>query len=325
MSLSRSGLSVIALVCMLCGIPANTWAQNYPSRIVRMMVAFSAGSGTDLVGRIIAGGLTEVFGQQVIVDNRAGASGNIGAELIAKAPPDGYSLLLVNISYAANATLYRNLSYDLQRDFAPVTQFATGPYIVVTHPSLPVRSFGEFVKLTRSRPGAVIYSSGGNGTATFMAAELFKAQAGVNMMHVPYKSGTEALTAVLAGEVATHFAPLATALPQIKQGRLRALAVSSAKRLPLAPEYATIAESGYPGYEFGNWYGLLVPAKTPRETISVLRGATIKTLNNPVVNRRLTDLGYVTVGDQPEEFGAYIKVQVDKLAKIIKALDLKAE
>jgi len=315
----------ILLASALGGIAVDASAQNYPSRVVRMMVAFSAGSGTDTVGRIIAGGLTEVFGQQVIVDNRAGASGNIGAELIAKAAPDGYHLFLANITYAANASLYRNLSYDLQRDFAPVTQFATGPYIVVIHPSLPSKSIGDFVKLTKAKPGAVIYSSGGSGTATFLAAELFKAQAGVNMMHIPYKAGAEALSAVLSGEVATHFAPIATALPQVKHGRLRALAVTSAQRLALAPEYATIAESGYPGYEFGNWYGLMVPAKTPREAIATLHSATLKTLNNPTVSRRLTDLGYIAVGDQPEEFGAYIKSQTEKLAKIIKSLNLTAD
>ena len=319
------GLKLLALTCAIQVWSGSAWAQTYPNKVVRMMVSFSAGSGTDTVGRIIAGGLTEVFGPQVVVENRAGAAGNIGAELAAKAPPDGYMLFLANISYAANVSLYRNLSYDLLRDFAPVTQFATGPYVVVVHPSVPVKLFNELVKLTKAKPGAVIYASGGTGTATFLAAELFKAQAGVNMLHVPYKAGAEALASTVGGETAVHFAPLATALPQIRAGRVRPLAVTSAKRLSLLPEYPTIAELGYRGYEFGNWYGLMVPAKTPREIIGTIRNATVTTLNNPNVSKRLTDLGYIAVGDQPEEFGAYIKSETAKLAKIIKALNLTVE
>ncbi len=325
MALLRRCTRLAAVICLFGQFTADGWAQSYPVKVVRLLVAFSAGSGTDTIGRIVAGGLSEVFGQQVIVDNRAGAAGNIGAGIAAKAPPDGYTLFLVNMAYAANVSLYRNLSYDLLRDFSPVTQFATGPYVAVVHPSLPVQSINELVKLAKSRPGAIDYSSGGTGTATFLVVELFKRQAGVNLLHVPYRAGGEALTAVLSGEVSVYFAPLATALPQIQRGRLRLLAVTSAKRLPLLPEYPTVAESGYPGYEFGNWYGFLVPAKTPKETIATIRGATVSALNNPGVSKRLTDLGYLSIGDQPEEFGAHIKSEIVKLAKIIKALNLTAD
>jgi tripartite-type tricarboxylate transporter receptor subunit TctC len=303
---------------MLALFATAAWPQAYPARVVRFVVPFSAGSGSDTIGRIIASGLTQVFGQQVVVDNRAGAAGNIGTEIAVKAPADGYTLLLANLGHAANVTLYSSLPYDLLRDFAPVVQFASSPAVVVVHPSLPVKSIGDLVKLARARPGAINYSSGGVGTPTFVAAELFKGQAGVDLLHVPYRAGGEALTAVLSGETSVYFAPLATALPHIRTGRLRALAMTSAKRVPLLPEYPTVAESGYPGYESGNWYGLLVPARTPKETIVSIRGAAVSVLNNPAVAQRLTDLGYIAVGDQPEEFAAHIKSEIEKLGRILR-------
>jgi tripartite-type tricarboxylate transporter receptor subunit TctC len=325
MKMLRPCVKLLALLCLICQFAATGWAQSYPAKIVRLLVPFSPGSGSDTIGRIIAGGLTEVFGQQVIVDNRAGAAGNIGAEIAAKAPPDGYTLFEVNMGHAANVSLYRNLPYDLMRDFAPVTQFVSSPAVVVVHPSLPVKSIAELVKLAKARPGAINYSSGGAGTPTFVAAELFKGQAGIDLLHVPYRAGGEALTAVIAGETSVYFAPLAPALPQIRQGRLRALAVTSAKRLSLLPEYPTVAASGYPGYESGNWYGIMVPAKTPKETIATIRGAAIAVLNNPNVSRRLNDLGYVAVGDQPEEFAAHLRSEIDNLGKILRRLRVTAD
>jgi tripartite-type tricarboxylate transporter receptor subunit TctC len=300
--------------------PGITFAQAYPVKPVRFMISFSAGSGTDTIGRIVAGGLSQVWGQQVIVENRAGAAGNIGAELAAKAPPDGYTLFLVNMGHAANATLYSKLPYDLVRDFAPVTQLATSPSILVVHPSLPVKSVADMVKLAKARPGALNYGSGGMGTPTFVAGELFKGRAGVDMLHVPYKSGGEAIIGVLTGEVSVYFAPFAVALPHVKEGRLRALAVTTAKRLPLAPDYPTVAELGYPGYQAGNWYGLVVPAKTPQEIVAVVHGATVNALNTPAVNKRLTDLGYVVIADQPAEFAAHLKSEIASLAKVLKGI-----
>src|SRR6185369_6903815 len=261
------------LIGLVCIGASSSWAQRYPAKVVRLLVPFSPGSGSDTLGRIIAGGLSDVFGQQVIVDNRAGAAGNIGAEIAAKAPPDGYTLLLANLGHAASVSLYRNLPYDVVRDFAPVTQLASAPAIVVAHPSLPVRSLDELVKLAKARPGAINYASGGVGTPTFVAAELFKAQAGINMLHVPYRSGGEALTAILAGEASVYFAPLAVALPQVRQGRLRPLAVTTMKRIRLVPDLPTVAEAGYPNYQSGNWYGLLAPVKTPRDVIATIRNA----------------------------------------------------
>jgi tripartite-type tricarboxylate transporter receptor subunit TctC len=319
-------LVTVAVAAGLMALGAHdAWAQAYPARVVRLMVSFSAGSGTDTIGRIIAGGMTDVFGQQVIVDNRAGAGGNIGAEIAVKAPPDGYMIMLVNISHAGNVTLYRNPPFDLLRDFAPVSLCATGPAVLVVHPSLPVKSLVEFVKLAKAKPGAINYSSGGAGAFTFLSAELFKAQAGINLLHVPYRSGGEALTSVIGGETSVYFAPVATALPHIRSVRLRALAVTSKKRLVLLPEFPTVAESGYPRYETGNWYGLAVPAKTPKEIIATLRNASVTALNNPVIGRRLTELGYVAIGSQPDEFGKYIKSEVEVLGKIIKAFNLSAD
>jgi tripartite-type tricarboxylate transporter receptor subunit TctC len=312
------GAQAATLLSVLCLCADSGWAQRYPAKVVRLLVPFSPGSGSDTLGRIIAGGLTEAFGQQVIVDNRAGAAGNIGADIAAKAPPDGYTVLLANMGHAANVSLYRNLPYDVLRDFAPVTQLASAPAIVVAHPSLPVKSIGELVRLAKARPGAINYASGGTGTPTFVAAELFKARAGVNFLHVPYRAGGEALTAVLAGEVSVYFSPLATALPHVRQGRLRPLAVTTAKRVPLLPEYPTVDELGYPGYQSGNWYGLLVPAKTPKEIIIAIRAAALAVLNNETVGRRLGDLGYISIGDQPEEFAAHIKAEIENLGRILR-------
>lgn len=316
---------VLLLLTLLGAVSGPVNAQSFPAKPLRIMVGFSAGSGTDTVGRTIAQGMAEVLGQQVIIENRAGAGGNIGAELVAKAPPDGYSLLLANVAYAANATLYRNLTYDLQRDFAPIGRFATGPYIVLSHPSLPVKSIGEMVKLAKTRPGAILYSSGGAGSATFLATEIFKSLANVNLMHVPYKSGAEATTAVMSGEVSLHLTNAANGIPHAQHGKLRGLAVTSAARLPNATQYPTIAESGYPGYEFGNWYGLMAPAKTPRDAITSVRGAVLAAMKSPAVSKRLIDYGYLSVSDQPEEFGAYIRSEVEKLARIIKAHNLTAD
>ena len=317
MAMRLSGAMRRALLLLACAIAFDAQAQNYPAKVVRYVVPMSPGSGADTIGRIVAGGLAQAFGQQVIIENRTGAAGNIGAEAAARASADGYTLFQVSSSHAANASLYRNLAYDLVRDFAPVTQLASSPSVLVVHPSLPVKSIGELVKLAKTRPGAINYASTGNGSATFLAAELFKAMAAINMVHVPYRGGGEALTAVVAGEVSVYFAPLAVALPQIRQGRLRPLAVTTARRLALLPDYPTVAEMGYAGYQSGNWYGILVPAKTPKEIIAAIHGAAVSVLNDPGIAKRLSDLGYVTVGDQPDEFAAYIKSEIATLAKII--------
>jgi tripartite-type tricarboxylate transporter receptor subunit TctC len=321
----RPYVASLALICFLGPFAADGQAQNYPVKAVRFVVGTSPGGGGDVIGRIVAGGLSEVFGQQVIVDNRPGAGSNIAAEIAAKAPADGYTLFEVSITHAVNASLYRSLPFNLMRDFAAVTQLASSPQMLVVHPSLPAKSTADLVKLAKARPGAINYSSAGVGTSTFLAAELFKARAGVNIVNVPYRGGGAALTAVIAGEVTVYFAPVAAALPHVRQGSLRALSITSARRLPLLPELSTVAESGYPGFECGNWYGLMVPVRTPKSTVATLHRAALAVLNKSDVSRRLTDLGYITVGDRPEEFAAYIKSEIEKLAKIVRDLNLTAE
>ncbi len=300
-------------------------AQQYPVKVVRYIVPMSPGSGADTLARIVTGGMSTLFGQQVIIDNRTGAAGNIGAEAGAKAAADGYTLFQTSSTLAANVSLYKNLPYDLLRDFAPVTQLASSPSIAVVHPSLPARSIAELVKLARAKPGEINYASTGVGSATWVAGELFKSMARVNLLQVPYRGGGEAATAVLSGEVPVYFGPLSVLMPQVKQGRLRALAVTTAKRLAVVPELPTIAELGYPGYQSGNWYGIVAPVKTPREVVMTIRNAAAQAMGDPVINKRLADLGYVVVGDQPDEFGAFIKSEIATLAKIIQQTGARAE
>jgi tripartite-type tricarboxylate transporter receptor subunit TctC len=318
-----SPLKLLLLCALLPAMPA--WAQNYPAKPVRYMIPMSPGSGADTIGRIVTGGMSPALGQQIVIDNRTGAAGNIGAELAAKSPPDGYTVFQASMTHAVNVTLYRNLPYDLVRDFAAVTLLANSPSMVVVHPSLPVKSVGELVRLAKTRPGQFNYASTGAGTATFLAAEMFKTRAGVNLQHVPYRGGGEALIAVVTGEVTVYLGPLATVLPQVQQGKLRGLAVTTLQRLPVLRDYPTVAESGYPGYEAGNWYGLIVPAKTPSEAITALRNAVLAAYKVPAVAKRMEDLGYVQGGSQPEEFAAYIRSEIDKLAKILKQVGAKTE
>ena len=319
----RSSIRLALTVLGCAAIPAA--AQSYPQKTIRMIMPVSAGSGSDVIGRIVASGMSESFGQQMVVDNRAGAAGNIGAETAARAPADGYNVLFAFVGLAANAVLYNNLRYDVLRDFAPVTLLGSSAAIVVVHPSLPVKSITELVKLAKQRPGVINYASGGAGTPTYIAAELFKRQAGVDLLHVPYRAGGEALTSVIAGETSVYFAPLAATLPYFKQGRLRALAVTSTRRLGLLPQYPTVAELGYPEYESGFWHGLLVPAKTPREIINTLRNAAVNVINQPAVAQRLVELGYVSYGTSPEEFGIYLKDEINKLRVILKGLKVNAD
>ena len=242
--------------CLICFgaafMSATTLAQTYPTKPVRYVIPMSPGSGADVIGHIVAIGLAPALGQQVVVDNRTGAAGNIGAELVAKAPPDGYTVFQGSMTHTTNVSLYTNLTYDLVRDFAPVTLLATSPASLVVHPSLPVNTVADLVAFAKARPGQLNYASTGLGTATFLAAEMFKERAGIDLLHVPYRGGGESLASVVMGETSVYFGPLPAMMSLIKQARLRALAVTTAKRVSAAPELPTIAESGYPGYETGN-------------------------------------------------------------------------
>jgi tripartite-type tricarboxylate transporter receptor subunit TctC len=291
--------------------------QNYPTKSVKLIVPFTPGSGSDAIARILAHGLTQSFGQQVVVDNRAGAGGNIAAEMVAKADPDGYSILLANLSHASNGLLYKSLTYDLRRDFVAVTQVVSSPSVLVVHPSFSADTLAKFVRMVKARPGDLAYSSAGIGTPPFIAAELFKDRAGVDLLHVPYRSSAEALNAVLAGEVTVYFAPLAAALRSIKQDKLRALAVTSRTRVPLLPDTPAVAELGYPDYEATDWYGLAVPVNTTAEIIASIRGATLNALQLPQTRTAFRGMGYIRVGNEPDDFSAHIRSEIEKLNRIL--------
>lgn len=325
MAIIRSQIVFLVLASLTWYCTASSWAQGYPARVVRYLVPASPGSASDILARIFAGGLTQAFGQQVIVDNRAGAGNNIGAEIAAKAPADGYTLFQVATVHAVNVSLYRKLAYNLVQDFAPVTQLASVPAVIVVHPSLPVKSVSDLVKLAKAKPGAILYASAGVGTSTFLAPELFKRQIGVDMVHVPYRGAGGAVPAVLSGEASVYFSPVASALPHIRQGRLRALAVTAAKRLPLLPEYPTMAEAGYPNFQASNWYGLMVPAKTPKDIVATLHATSVSLLADPGVNARLTNLGFITIGSRPEELAAQIKSDIESLGRIMRELGVTAD
>ena len=316
-------MAAVALAGAICS--AAAWGQPYPNKAIRWVVPSSAGGGADTVTRLVANALPQVLGQRIIVDNRAGASGNIGSEIVAKSQPDGYTWIMINNAQAANVSLHKKLPYDLIRDFAPVMQVDSSPHVIVVHPSLPARSVSDLVKLAKAKPGALDYASAGVGTVTFLAAELFKADAGVNLTHVPYKGGGESLLSIVSGETTVYFSPLVVAIPHMRQGRLRALGVTSKTRMPLVADIPTVAESGYPDYEFSLWNGLLVPARTPKETIAVIRSAVVRALNTPDVSKRFAEMGSTAIGNQPEEFRGFLRSEVDKLAKVIAKLNLADE
>jgi tripartite-type tricarboxylate transporter receptor subunit TctC len=269
--------------------------------------------------------MTAALGQQVVVENRTGASGAIGSEYVAKASPDGYTILQVSATHTVAAALSSKLPYDLLRDFTPVTQIANAPNAVVAHPSLPAKSIVELVKLAKTRPGAVSFGSAGTGAPSYSAGALFAAMAGVDLLHVPYRGGGEALTAVLTGETQLMFGPIASTLPHIQRGGLRLLALTSAKRSPLLPNVPTIAEAGYPNYAAGNWYGIVLPLKAPKAIVTTLRNGVLAALGNPEIRRRLTDLGYVVVGDQPEEFAAFMKNDLESLVKSFRLIGVSID
>lgn len=321
MTSHRIVVTSVAIGCLMQVFACVALAQSYPAKPVRLLVATSAGSNPDTIARVVANGLTQVFGQQIIVDNRAGAGGNIGAEVAARVPPDGYTIFMAHTNHSVNATLYQKLSYDLLRDFSPITLLALSAYVAAVHPSVPVKSLRDLVNMAKSRPGDLTYSSAGTGSGTFFAAEYFKGLAKVDMLHVAYKGGGPALTAVLAGETSVYFTPVSTGLPHLRSGKLRALGVTAAKRLDELPDVPPIGET-VPGYELLGWAGLMVPAKTPKEVIEAIHKATITVLQRPDVSKRLDSLGYIVVSNTPQQMGAYIKSEIDKYAKLIRQIGL---
>ena len=299
-------------------------AQDYPSRPVRIVVPFTPGGATDIVARIVAQKLSEQFTRQVVVDNRGGAGGIVGVEVVAKSPPDGYALVMgTSGTHAINASLYPNLSYDPVKDFAPITRAALLPSMIVVHPSVPAKNVRELIALARKSPGQLTYAS--SGSAQYLTGALFASMAKVEMVHVPFKGGSQSLPAQLSGEVALSFSTVVSSLPQVNAGRLRGLAVTSAKRTPAAPDFPTVAESGLPGYEAVSWYGLLAPAGTPREIIARLNAATVRVLALPDVRQSMLAQGAEPVSETPEQFAAVIKSDIAKWGDVVRKSGAKAD
>ena len=321
-----STVPLLAMSAIWLAGPANAQTGGYPSKTVRVIVPWPAGGGTDMLARPIAQKLTELLGQQVVVDNRGGASGIIGGEVAAKAPSDGYTVMLDNVtSHATNATLYKQLAYNSLRDYAPVTLLTTVTNVVVVHPSVPAKSLKELVALAKAKPGQLTFATFGMGGTTHLAGEMLKARAGIEMVHVPYKGGAPALVDAVAGHVPVYFSVFNTSLAQIKAGKLRPLATTGAERSTLMLEVPTVAESGYPGFEANNWYGLLTPAGVPKEILARLNAETRKTLQSPDVIERLTAQGYEIVPSTQEKLREHMVMETEKWAKVIKAANVRAD
>jgi len=289
-----------------------------------MIVPFPPGGGTDILARALAQKLNEAWGQPVIVDNRGGANGTIGAAVAAKAPPDGLTLLVVPSGFAVNPSIYKNLPFDTLKDFAPVTQLAASPLVLVVHPSFPPRNVKELIAFLKARPGEINYGSSGNGSPPHLATELFKLMTGTKITHIPYKGAGPAAVDVIAGQIPIYFMNALQAVPHMKSGRLRPMGVTSEKRFPGLPDMPTIAEAGVPGYSMTNWYGLLAPANTPRASIMKLQAEVARILNLPELKARLSSEGAEVVASTPERFTAFLKQEIDKDAKIVKASGMTA-
>ena len=316
---------VACCLIVLTLVATNALAQTYPTKPIRLIVPFPPGGGTDTVARAISQRLAESLGQQIVIDNRGGASAIIGTELGARAAPDGYTLTFtLPAAVAVNPGLYPRLAYDPLHDFAPVTQLNTIALLLVANPGVPANSIRELIALAKAKPGHVTFASSGNGSAAHLAMELFKLMAGVDMTHIPYKGGGPALTDIIGGQVQLMSGPMIAALPFVKTGRLKALAVTTDKRIPGLPEVPAIAET-VPGYESSIWHGVLAPAGTPRPVIRRLHAEIVKILGVPEVKERFAREGAEPVGSTPEQFGAFIKSEMAKYAKLIKAAGIRAE
>jgi tripartite-type tricarboxylate transporter receptor subunit TctC len=314
---------IIALLA--ASTSAGALAQGFPGKPVRIVVAFPAGGGVDIVARLLSPKLAEAWGQQVIVDNRAGASGVIGTEYAARSVPDGHTLFIGTLgNLAVNQHLIAKMPVDPLRDFAPVTQVVAVHFVLVAHPSLAARNVGELIALARSRPGEINYSSSGPGGAPHLAGELFKSMAKVNLVHVPYKGSAPSFQDLLGGQVSLTFDSLVQSLPYIRGGRLKALAVLGAARSPLLPEVPTVAES-LPGYELTNWFGLVAPAAVPRAIVAKIHADVVKVLQDAGVSAKLSAMGATAVGNTPEQFGAVLRADSEKWGGLIREANIRAE
>lgn len=318
MMLRRFALALAAVLTVASAHVAV--AQTYPTKPIRLMVAFPPGGSTDLMARSLASELTKSLGQAVVVENKAGANGNIGSGEVAKAAPDGYTLLLSGVgTNAINHSLYPSMPYDSMRDFEHITLLAEGPNVLLVNPNFPAKSVPELIALAKAQPGKLFYGSNGNGSSGRLAMEMLRQATGIDMVHVPYKGGGPSMLALIAGEVPMLFTNQDQALPQVKAGKVRAIGVASEKRNPAYPDVPTVAEQGVPGFAAVSWFGLSAPAKTPPEIIKRLHDETIKIINQPEFRARLESTGFVVVGNTPEQFRAFVKSENEKWGKAVKA------
>jgi len=325
-SLRHVWMLFFGIAAFAFGAPASAQAPAYPTKPVRIVVPFPAGGATDILARAVAQKLTETWGQAFVVDNRPGAGGNIGSELVAKAAPDGYTLEMGTVgTHAINASLYAKMPYDHVKDFAPIILVAGVPNVLVVNPAVPVNSVQELIAYAKANPGKLNFASSGNGTSIHLSGELFKVMAGVQMTHIPYKGSAPALADLLGGQVQLMFDNLPPSLPQIKGGKLRALGVTSAARAPALPDTPTIAESGLPGFDASSWFGLLAPAGTPPAIIAKLNTEIAKWLATPEAKEKLVAIGANIAGGTPEDFARHVQAETAKWAKVVKESGAKVD
>ena len=314
----------VCLLALLALLPVLAAAQNFPAGPVRIVVPFPPGGGTDIFARTMAQKLNEAWSVPVIVENRGGANGSIGAAYVAKSAPDGQTMLVVPSGFAVNPSIYPKLPFDTAKDFAPVSQLAEGPLVLSLHPSFPPRTVKELIAFVKARPGEINYGSSGNGSPPHLATELFKLLAGVQINHIPYKGAGPAAIDLFAGQIPIYFMNALQVTQYVRTGKVRALGVTTGKRFPPLPEVPTIAEAGVPGYAMSNWYGLLVPSATPRANVMKLNAEIVRILNLPDIRDRLTGQGAILVGSSPEEFAAFLRTEMATAAKIVKASGMNA-
>jgi len=313
------------ILAALLLFPCLALAQSFPARPVRIIVPFPPGGATDVMARVIAQKLSESWGQQAVVENKPGASGSIGSDLVAKSAADGYTLLLQGTQHAINLSIYKQLPYDTLRDFTPVAYIAVAPFLLVLHPSVPANSVAELIAYIKAKPGGVNYGSSGVGGAAHLAGEMFKTAAGVQLTHIPYKGAAPAMADLLGGQVPMVFDPIPTSLPHVRGGRIKAIAITSAQRTPLMPEVPTIAESGLPGFEAVAWFGLYAPAATPADVVSKLNADVNRVLRLPEVKEKFAALGADSAPMTPDQFAVHLRAEIAKFAKAIKDSGAKAE
>ena len=323
---SRRRLLALA-TALLCSaaLPARAEPAAWPSKPIKLVVGYAAGGATDVVARLVAVRLGEQLGQPVLVDNRTGANSNVGAEAVARAPADGYTLYVYTIANTINASLYARLGYDPVKDFEPVGLIAKIPNILVVNPKLPIRSVADYLRFAKEQPDGITFASSGSGSSIHLSGEMFKMKAGLKMLHVPYRGSAPAITDLLGGQVQSMFDNMPSALPHVQGGRLRAIAITSAQRSPLLPDVPTVAESGYPGFDVQSWFGLAAPAGTPHPVIERLNAALDKVMAAPEVRQRLRDLGATPEAGTPEQMRALVAAEIKRWREVVKASGAKAE